>query len=129
VRALLPQDWQFVLCYQSRVGPLKWMRPFTDQEIIRAGAERQGVIVAPIAFVSEHIETLVELDIDYAKLAREQALPFYIRAPALGVSEGLIETLADLVEGALARPLGIYSDAGARVCPTQFGLCPLRALR
>ncbi len=54
-----------VVCYQSRVGPLEWIGPATDAEIIRAGRDGKGVIVAPIAFVSEHSETLVELDIEY----------------------------------------------------------------
>jgi ferrochelatase len=63
------------VCYQSRVGPLKWLEPATDTEIRKAGAEGKGVIVAPIAFVSEHSETLVELDIEYAKLARAAGVP------------------------------------------------------
>ena len=63
-------DW--TVCYQSRVGPLKWIEPATDAEIRRAGADGKGVIIVPIAFVSEHSETLVELDMDYAKLARER---------------------------------------------------------
>jgi ferrochelatase len=125
VRALLPAEWEHAICYQSRVGPLKWIGPSTEEEITRAGRDETGVIVSPIAFVSEHIETLVELDIDYAILARERGLPFYIRAPALGVAEGLIETLAELVEAALARPRGIHSESGARLCPPYFGLCPM----
>jgi ferrochelatase len=124
VRALLPADFGHAICYQSRVGPLKWIGPSTDEEIRRAGADGKGVIVSPIAFVSEHIETLVELDMDYAALARECALPFYLRAPALGVADGLIETLADLVETALARQ-GVASDSGARLCPAAFSRCPM----
>ena len=60
-------DWR--VCYQSRVGPLEWIGPATDAEVRRAGEEDKGLIVAPVAFVSEHSETLVELDIEYAKLA------------------------------------------------------------
>src|SRR6185295_50125 len=62
-------DW--TICYQSRVGPLKWIGPATDGEIRRAGSEGKGVVLVPLAFVSEHSETLVELDIDYARLATE----------------------------------------------------------
>ncbi len=58
-------DWQ--VCYQSRVGPLEWIGPATDAEIRRAGAEGVPLVVAPISFVSEHSETLVELDRDYRR--------------------------------------------------------------
>jgi ferrochelatase len=93
-------DWR--VCYQSRVGPLKWIGPATDEEIRRAGAQGMGVIVAPIAFVSDHSETLVELDMDYSKLARESGVPHYLRAAVVGASEAFIEALAELV--ADARP-------------------------
>ncbi len=101
VAAQLPEfpDWK--ICYQSRVGPLKWLEPSTDTEIRRAGEEGRGVIVSPIAFVSEHVETLVELDHEYAALAREVGALPYLRAPTPGVRAPFIATLADLV---LARP-------------------------
>ena len=88
-------DW--AICYQSRVGPLRWIGPSTDGEIRRAGAEGLGVVVAPIAFVSEHSETLVELDIEYAKLARASGVPHYLRAPTVGVRREFIAGLAELV--------------------------------
>ena len=62
-------DWS--VCYQSRVGPLKWIGPSTDAEIRRAGADKVSVVLYPLSFVSEHSETLVELDIDYRHLAAE----------------------------------------------------------
>ena len=79
--ALGIKDLDWTICYQSRVGPLKWLEPATDAEIRRAGREGKGVIVAPIAFVSEHSETLVELDIEYGKLAREAACPIIAVPP------------------------------------------------
>jgi ferrochelatase len=88
-------DWQ--VCYQSRVGPLEWIGPATDAEISRAGAGGLGLVVLPIAFVSEHSETLVELDIEYRELAAHHGVPFYIRVPALGTDAGFIAALADLV--------------------------------
>jgi protoporphyrin/coproporphyrin ferrochelatase len=88
-------DWQ--VCYQSRVGPLRWIGPATDDEIRRAGGEGLGVVVAPIAFVSEHSETLVELDIEYARLARETGVADYIRAPTVSDRAAFIEGLARLV--------------------------------
>ena len=64
----LPELTDWSVCYQSRVGRLKWIGPSTDDEIRRAGAEGKGVLISPIAFVSEHVETLVELDHEYAEL-------------------------------------------------------------
>lgn len=127
VATLLPADWEHEICYQSRVGPLKWIGPSTQVAIDKAGRDRAGVIVSPISFVSEHIETLVELDIDYAARAKEKALPFYIRAPALSTREGLIETMADLIEAAFNRPPAVASETGARLCPASFSLCPMKA--
>lgn len=92
----LPQlDWQ--ICYQSRVGRLEWIGPSTDSEIERAGADGKGVVVLPIAFVSEHSETLVELDIEYAHLARQNGVPFYIRVPTVDTHPAFIQALAELV--------------------------------
>lgn len=104
------------ICYQSRVGPLKWIGPATDAEIRRAGSEGMGVVVAPIAFVSEHSETLVELDIEYARLAEESGVADYLRAPTVGVRAPFIATLADLVTDA----------ASARLCPARFTRCGFR---
>jgi protoporphyrin/coproporphyrin ferrochelatase len=124
VRALLPAEWETRVCYQSRVGPMQWLGPSTESEIHRAGADKAGVIIAPIAFVSEHVETLVELDIEYAQLAARLQVPFYLRAPALGPAPGFIDALADLAERALAAPGKLCSEGGDRLCPAAFGLCP-----
>ena len=124
VRALLPSDWDAATCYQSRVGPLRWIGPSTEEEIARAGREGRGVIVAPIAFVSEHIETLVELDIEYAHKAKEQGLPFYLRAGTPGAGDAFIDALADQVSRALLTPNALTSETGSRLCPARFGACP-----
>lgn len=124
VRAKLPAGWEARVCYQSRVGPMKWIGPSTAHEIRVAGSEQRGVVIAPIAFVSEHVETLVELDIEYAQVAREAGAPFYIRAPALGSVPRFIAVLADMAERALDTPGKLRSETGARICPAPFGLCP-----
>jgi ferrochelatase len=114
-----------VVCYQSRVGPLEWLGPATDAEIRRAGAAGVGLIVAPIAFVSEHSETLVELDIDYAHVARDAGVPRYVRVPTVGASPRFIDGLAGLVRQARQapseRPL---PDGGARRCDAAQSFCP-----
>jgi protoporphyrin/coproporphyrin ferrochelatase len=123
VRRLLPAEWEARTCYQSRVGPMKWIGPSTEEEIHTAAREKVGVIVSPIAFVSEHVETLVELDIEYGRLAKGLQIPFYLRAPALGVAPRFIDALAELVERAMTAPGKVQSEVGARICPGQFGLC------
>lgn len=125
VRKLLPPDWDVRICYQSRVGPMKWIGPSTEAEIRRAGKDGAGVIICPIAFVSEHVETLVELDIEYAQLAKRLALPFYLRVPALGADPRFIDALADLAERALSAPGKTQSENGGKLCPAGHGLCAL----
>jgi ferrochelatase len=123
VRKLLPADWEARVCYQSRVGPLKWLGPSTEKEIHAAGRDKAGVVLCPIAFVSEHVETLVELDIEYAQLAKSLDLPFYLRAAAPGAAPRFIDALADLAERALSAPGKLQSESGGRLCPAAFGLC------
>lgn len=115
-------DWS--VCYQSRVGPLKWIEPATDAEIRRAGAEGLGLVVAPIAFVSEHSETLVELDIDYALLAKESGVPAYVRVPAVGTQAAFIAGLARLASGACGID-GVWPGGGTRHCPASCKQCEL----
>jgi protoporphyrin/coproporphyrin ferrochelatase len=90
-------DWR--VCYQSRVGPLAWLGPSVEEELRRAGRDGVGVIVVPISFVSEHSETLVELDRDYRRLAEACGVPAYHRVPTVGTDRRFIEALADLVRG------------------------------
>ena len=115
-------DWK--ICYQSRVGPLKWLGPSTPAAIEEAAHEGLGVVVVPIAFVSEHVETLVELDHDYAALAEHVGCPVYLRAPAIGIEPSFIGGLANLVRRQLSAPAGIDSGCGGRICPGSFGKCP-----
>ena len=114
-------DW--AICYQSRVGPMKWLGPSTPEAIAQAGRDGVGVVVAPVAFVSEHIETLVELDIEYAELAHGLGVAPYLRSPAVGVAAAFIQTLADAVLQALPRdgvaPYGQGCRAVWQACPAQ----------
>jgi ferrochelatase len=105
--------------YQSRVGPLQWTEPYTDAEIARAGKEKVPLLIVPIAFVSEHSETLYELDQLYRKLAEEKKVPAYARAPTVSVHPAFIKGLAALVHG----------DTGGtekEICPLPLGKCVCR---
>jgi ferrochelatase len=123
--ALPGLDWQ--VCYQSRVGPLKWIGPSTDEAIHRAAEDKRPVVIAPIAFVSEHSETLVEIEIEYRKLATDLGVPYFARVPTVGAANSFIAGLAGLVTRAAGFSTGdsCISDAGGRICPTSCGGCPL----
>jgi protoporphyrin/coproporphyrin ferrochelatase len=116
-------DWR--ICYQSRVGRLKWLEPSTDAEIRRAGEEGKGVLISPIAFVSDHVETLVELDHEYARLANEVGCRPYLRAPVPGVRRPFIDELAAAALGALERDGGA-APHGPWLCPAGFAKCACR---
>lgn len=93
--ALEIQD--YAVCYQSRVGPMKWIGPSIAEEIDRAAADNKGVIVVPVAFVSEHSETLVELDMEYADYAAKAGLPDYLRVATVSDHYTFIAALAAMV--------------------------------
>lgn len=123
-------DWS--VCYQSRVGPLEWIGPSTDDEIRRVGAEGKNIILVPITFVSEHSETLVELDMEYAQLAESAGVSNYIRVPTVATHESYMAALGELVLGAEGRvgsgPVcsgSVCSGSGGRLCPAAFGTCLL----
>jgi ferrochelatase len=100
VAALNRPSLDHVVCYQSRVGPLAWLGPATDDEIRRAAQDGVAIVIAPISFVSEHSETLVELDRDYRRLAEACGVPGYFRVPTVGADPRFIAALAELVETA-----------------------------
>ncbi|MCX7372274.1 MAG: ferrochelatase [Alphaproteobacteria bacterium] len=120
-------DW--ITCYQSRVTPQKWIGPATEAEIERAGEEKVGILIVPIAFVSEHSETLVELDVEYREEADEFGVPGYFRAPAQNSDRAFIEALAGLVRRTLASERKLCSFAGGRQCPKMHGDCPHAKLK
>lgn len=128
-RGILGPRTEVVTCYQSRVGPLEWIGPATEEEIRRAGARGAVVVVVPIAFVSEHSETLVELDIEYRRLAEECGVRGYSRVPALAVNEDFIGGLADLVLTALdLGPAPHRAHSGMErpdACAQRFQSCQL----
>jgi len=122
-------DLDWVLSYQSRVGPLEWLGPSVEAEIARAGREGKPVLVVPVAFVSEHVETLFELDVTMRELARVSGAPRFDRLPTARTDPGFIAALAALARRALGH--GLCSGAGdargqGRICPAAFGKCPVK---
>jgi len=117
-------EGSWVVCYQSRVGPLKWIGPSTEAEVDRAGADGVPVVVVPLAFVSEHSETLVELDIEYRERAAEAGVPAYVRVATVGVEDAFVAGLARTVRAALAAPGACWPPDGRRLCPAGLAACP-----
>ena len=96
------QDGAWEICYQSRVGPLKWIGPSTEETLQKAAREKTPVVLYPHAFVSEHVETLVEIDIEYRHKAKEWGVPYFGKVETVGTHPLFINSLAKLVEHEMA---------------------------
>ena len=121
---VLGRDIEYRICYQSRATPQRWIGPSTEEAIEEAAQDGVGLVVQPIAFVSEHSETLVELDVEYGELAKKLGIEHYVRVPTQNDDQAFIAALAGLVRCALARGPGLCSYAGPGMCPTAHGDCP-----
>ena len=111
---LAAREW--LVAFQSRVGPLEWVGPPTDHSIEEAAQAGKAIVVVPIAFVSEHSETLVELDIEYRRLAQSRGAAAYERAPTVSEDPEFIAGLAALVKTALAEPQRVQPGSGMQFC-------------
>jgi ferrochelatase len=115
IKDQLPSEMEGVqvhLSYQSRVGPIEWLRPYTDDVLPDLGLQGvKNLVVVPISFVSEHIETLEEIDIEYRELAEENGISNWRRAPALNTDETFIDDMADMVWEALNQPCQSVTEA------------------
>lgn len=119
-------DWS--ICYQSRVGPKKWIGPSTEDEIARAAKDGKFVLIYPHAFTQEHVETLVELDLEYKEKAEALGLHGYYRAQTVGVHPDFIEGLADLTLAHLHKT-GVYGEGGVCQCASPFTRCCMRSYK
>ena len=99
------------LAYQSRVGPEEWLKPYTQSALEQLGsAGVKDLLVVPISFVSEHIETLQEIDIEYREIATEAGIENFQRVPALNTHPIFIESLAELVRTSLDKPFCTFDQ-------------------
>ena len=120
VKKLAIEDLNYILSYQSRVGPLKWIGPSTENVIKDEAKKNKIIIVVPVAFVSEHSETLVELDIEYKKLAEENGSKNYVRVPAVTVHQDFINSLkSNILQSGTNKKF-----TSSIVCPKKFTKCP-----
>jgi protoporphyrin/coproporphyrin ferrochelatase len=109
------------LSYQSKVGPIEWLAPQTEDVIRITAEEGKNMIIVPIAFVSEHIETLVELDVEYKEIADKLGVK-YNRVPALTEDAKFIECLSDMVINTVKSEDKI-SCFRSEKCPSNFKNC------
>ncbi len=128
VAAMGLPDLDAVACFQSRVTPQRWLGPSTDTEVERAGRDKVAVLVVPIAFVSDHSETLVELDVEYRELAEKHGVPGYFRAPVANSDPAFIAALAGLVRRARAQGPGLCAMRPGGICGPEHRDCPHRCV-
>jgi ferrochelatase len=113
-------DTDYIISYQSKVGPLKWLSPPTDKEVMKASQLHKPIVIVPISFVSEHAETLVELDIVYKELASQCGCPAYFRVNTLGTDTDFINGLAKLCFDASSET---KNTDKVKLCPASFSRC------
>jgi protoporphyrin/coproporphyrin ferrochelatase len=100
-----------VLAYQSRVGPIEWLQPYTEDELVALGEKgTQELVVVPVSFISEHIETLQEIDMEYREIALESGIKNFRRAPALNTYPKFINDLGNMVVEAINAPAVKFAE-------------------
>lgn len=119
-------DWR--ICYQSRVGPKKWLGPSTEQELHNAAKDGVPVVILPHAFTQEHVETLVEIEIEYREVADHLGVPGFYRVGTVGTHPDFIRGLADMVHSARTAP-DIASYLGASYCGPTHRRCAMKELK
>ncbi len=124
IKSLNIENLDWILSYQSRVGPLKWIGPSTEDIIIENSKLGKHIVLVPIAFVSEHSETLVELDIEYKELAEKNGCKEYSRVPALGKNEKYIKAMSNLIINKQNYNYNGELFPPKIQCPNQFKKCP-----
>jgi ferrochelatase len=124
IARLKDRNVEHLVCYQSRATPQKWLGPSTIEAIEQAGRDQVAVLLVPIAFVSDHIETLVELDIENRELAEHNKVPGYFRGAVPNADPAFIRALAGLTRRALAHGQGLCSHKNGRVCDAKHKDCP-----
>lgn len=113
VEALAIPDLDWEICYQSRVGPLEWIGPSTDEAIEKAAADGKNILIYPHAFVSEHVETLVEIEMEYRHKAEELGIKYFGRVETVSTHPEFIDGLAAMV----------MQGTNPRYCPAGFKKC------
>ncbi len=119
IMANLKNNIDFQICYQSKIGRLKWLEPSIESALKKAANDKKNIILVPISFVSEHSETLVELDIEYKKIVENLGIKDYIRISTLSYNKNFISALASLCLKKENKD-SFYQE---KTCPNLFTKC------
>ncbi len=116
----------FEVCYQSKVGPLEWTKPSLEFSLKKTILDKKIPVIVPISFVSEHSETLVELDIEYKEMAHEMGALYYIRVPALNSDGNFIKSLTEICKTVGSDNVNscFSGKQKDRICPKKSVRCP-----
>ncbi len=126
IKMLRDPALDYKITYQSRGKSLNWIGADTEDEIKLAGEQGKELVIVPITFVSEHVETQVELDIEYKKIADKHNIN-YIRVPALGINKVFVKSLSDIIIRANKKEGAFFSSSDfTRICPTSYSKCPCK---
>jgi ferrochelatase len=118
-------EFDFLISYQSKIGPVKWLSPSTEDEVLKCARERLIPIIIPIAFVSDNSETLYELDIEYKELLELKEMKYFFRSEALNLDEKFLESLRQIVfKATKSQKKFINSDDSCSKCDQKFFACP-----
>lgn len=124
VETLGETDLDWGMCYQSRVGPLEWIGPSTEDALTTAATDKVDVVIYPLAFVSDHVETLVEIEIEYREFAENLGIEGFFRVPTVMTEPEFIKGLADIISERLDQNiLGLCSDTCTKPCDQKFKKC------
>jgi ferrochelatase len=115
----------YLITYQSKVGPAEWLKPSTEEIIKDLAEQKINLIIVPIAFVSEHSETLVELDIEYKEMIKEHNI-YYLRVPTLSIEELYIKSLSEMIINFSKKEKKNFTASSnfTKLCPKDFSKCP-----
>ena len=118
------EEIDYKICYQSKVGPMQWTSPSLEHEIKKIAIDNKIPVIIPISFVSDHSETLVELDIDYKEMAKNLGIANYLRVPALNNDGHFIHALAEICKNVSVSTKTKFSGSGTqRNCDSKLGKC------
>lgn len=122
----LPENIDYHICYQSKVGPKAWTSPNLEYELRRVAIDKKIPVIIPISFVAENSETLFELDILYKEFMSKLGVTDYLRVPTLNSCGQFIKSLTEICKNAASDDSAniLCGRNPKRICEKKFKLCP-----
>lgn len=117
------EDFDYIVSYQSKIGPVKWLEPSTESEVLRCIEEKMICIIVPISFVSDNSETLYELDIEYKELFEKIGFEYFLRSDSLNLNNKFLISLKNMIYNSIDNDQKFISSNNFR-CEKKFCSCP-----